>query len=90
MEDDRERRMKALRERVKAKKAEGALIKQDEELVVDQAVYEETVVVTEQEPEQDWFAMADRDADRWRNLAASLIMIGSILGMAEWSLNSPR
>ncbi|MGB1948388.1 MAG: hypothetical protein ACPIGF_02835 [Poseidonia sp.] len=85
-DDDRERRMKALRERVQAKKAEGALIEDDNELVVDQTVYEETVVVKEQEPEQDWFAMADRDADRWRNLAASLIMIGSILGMLSGAL----
>lgn len=74
MEDDRESRMKALRERVQAKKNAGTLIEPEEPLVITNDEYQE--VVTVEEPQQDdWFEMLDRDADRWRNLAASLVLI---------------
>ncbi|MBT5454399.1 MAG: hypothetical protein HOK85_06055, partial [Euryarchaeota archaeon] len=51
MEDDRERRMKALRERVEAKKNAGSLIEPEEPLVITQDQYQE--VVTVEEPQQD-------------------------------------
>jgi hypothetical protein len=56
----------------------------------DGVIEEELVVTTadiESAPDdfaevsQDWFEMADLDADRWRNLAAALIFVGSVLGM---------
>ena len=81
MDDDREERMEALRARVRRKKEaalnDGVI---EEELVVTTADIEPT---TEEFPEasQDWFEMADLDADRWRNLAAALIFVGSVLGM---------
>jgi hypothetical protein len=36
--------------------------------------------------EDEWYAMIDRDADRWRNLAATLIFIGSMLGLLSGAL----
>ncbi|MBQ70436.1 MAG: hypothetical protein CMA65_02975 [Euryarchaeota archaeon] len=85
MDEDRERRMKALRERVQAKKNAGALVEVEEPIVINQDEYEE--VVTNEVPEQDdWYEMLDRDADRWRNLAASLVLIGSILGIISGAL----
>jgi len=85
LDDDRERRMKALRERVQAKKNAGALVEVEEPIVINQDEYEE--VVTNEVPEQDdWYEMLDRDADRWRNLAASLVLIGSILGIISGAL----
>lgn len=81
MDDDREERMEALRARVRRKKEaalnDGVI---EEELVVTTADIEPT---TDEFPEasQDWFEMADLDADRWRNLAAALIFVGSVLGM---------
>ena len=81
MGDDREQRMEALRDRVRRKK----------EAALNDGVIEEELVVTtadiESAPDdfaevsQDWFEMADLDADRWRNLAAALIFVGSVLGM---------
>ena len=83
--DDRETRMKALRERVQAKKNAGTLIEPEAPLVITQDEYQE--VVTVEEPQQDdWYEMLDRDADRWRNLAASLVLIGSILGIISGAL----
>jgi hypothetical protein len=77
--------MKALRERVQAKKNAGALVEVEEPIVINQDEYEE--VVTNEVPEQDdWYEMLDRDADRWRNLAASLVLIGSILGIISGAL----
>jgi hypothetical protein len=87
MDEDREQRMLALRERVKAKKtanltgqvtvgAEAG----EEELVVSQ-----TLVEAEQ-ANDEWMEMLDRDADRWRNLAATLILLGSILGIISGAL----
>ncbi len=77
MDTDREQRMEALRARVKAKKEAASTQELEEELVVSTADIEATAV----EAEDEWFAMIDRDADRWRNLAATLIFIGSLLGM---------
>lgn len=77
MDTDREQRMEALRARVKAKKEAASTQEVEEELVVSTADIEATAV----EAENEWFAMIDRDADRWRNLAATLIFIGSLLGM---------
>lgn len=77
--------MKALRDRVQAKKNAGALVEVEEPIVINQDEYEE--VVTNEVPEQDdWYEMLDRDADRWRNLAASLVLIGSILGIISGAL----
>lgn len=87
MDEDREQRMLALRERVKAKKtanltgqvtvgAEAG----EEELVVSQ-----TFVEAEQ-ANDEWMEMLDRDGDRWRNLAATLILLGSILGIISGAL----
>ncbi len=77
--------MKALRERVQAKKNAGALVEVEEPLVISQEEYEEVVTIEEQ-PQDDWYEMLDRDADRWRNLAASLVLIGSILGIISGAL----
>ncbi|MBN29203.1 MAG: hypothetical protein CMB34_00880 [Euryarchaeota archaeon] len=81
MDEDREERMEALRARVRRKK----------EAALNDGVIEEELVVTAadiesphdefSEASQDWFEMADLDADRWRNLAAALIFVGSVLGM---------
>ena len=81
MDDDREERMEALRARVRRKKEaalnDGVI---EEELVVTAADIESTYDEVS-EASQDWFEMADLDADRWRNLAAALIFVGSVLGM---------
>jgi hypothetical protein len=81
MDDDREERMEALRSRVRRKKEaalnDGVI---EEELVVTTADIEPTTDEFS-EASQDWFEMADLDADRWRNLAAALIFVGSVLGM---------
>lgn len=77
--------MKALRDRVQAKKNAGALVEVEEPLVISQEEYEEVVTIEEQ-PQDDWYEMLDRDADRWRNLAASLVLIGSILGIISGAL----
>ena len=82
MDSDREQRMEALRARVKAKKEASLVGEPEEELVVSTAEIE--AVTTE--AEDDWYAMIDRDADRWRNLAAALIFIGSLLGMISGAL----
>ena len=86
MDDDRERRMEALRARVQAKKAAGALPVQNEELVVTSADVQHDGVLGEVSRSDDWLEMIDRDADRWRNLAAALIFIGSILGIISGAL----
>ena len=87
MDEDREQRMLALRERVKAKKRahlNGQLTVEaetgEEEMVVSQ-----TLVEAEQ-ANDEWMEMLDRDADRWRNLAATLILLGSILGIISGAL----
>ena len=86
MDADREQRMKALRERVQAKKAAGALPHEPEELVVSSTDVELTEVAAKPTERDEWFEMLDRDADRWRNLAATLIFIGSILGIVSGAL----
>jgi len=52
----------------------------EEELVVSQ-----TLVEAEQ-ANDEWMEMLDRDGDRWRNLAATLILLGSILGIISGAL----
>ena len=88
MAEDQEERMEALRARVKAKKEaalSGGVIEED--LVVSTANLEQssqpsdTTLLT-----NDWDELIDLDADRWRNLAAALIFIGSILGMLSGAL----
>jgi len=86
MDDDRERRMEALRARVQAKKAAGALPVQNEELVVTSADVQHDSELVESSRTDEWMEMIDRDADRWRNLAATLIFIGSILGIISGAL----
>ena len=86
MDEDRDRRMKALRARVQAKKSGGLLV-ESEELIVS----EDSISAQEQRFEsrlrpEEWFEMLDRDADRWRNLAAILVFIGSILGILSGAL----
>ena len=78
MEEGHEERMAALRARVQAR-LEGNE-PSDEELVVQASAL---TIETEQARDEgdDWLAMQDRDIDRWRNLAAALILVGSILGM---------
>lgn len=78
--------MKALRARVQAKKAAGALPHEPEELVVSLAETSPTDQTTTVSSDNEWFDMLDRDADRWRNLAATLIFIGSILGIISGAL----
>jgi len=87
MDEDREQRMLALRERVKAKKTANLTgqvtveaQEHEEELVVSQ-----TLVETER-ANDEWMEILDRDADRWRNLAATLILLGSILGIISGAL----
>lgn len=82
MDTDREQRMEALRARVKAKKEAALVGEPEQELVVSTADIENP----RSEAEDEWYAMIDRDADRWRNLAAALIFIGSILGMMSGAL----
>lgn len=82
MDTEREQRMEALRARVKAKKEAALAGEAEEELVVSTAEIESATA----ESEDEWFAMIDRDADRWRNLAAALIFIGSLLGILTGAL----
>lgn len=87
MEDDREQRMEALRARVQAKKEaalSGGII--EEELVVSSAELTTELSTEEQNEADDWYALWDKDADRWRNLAAAFIFIGSILGMLSGAM----
>ena len=87
MDADRERRMEALRARVQAKKEAGMLQPTEDELVITSAEVEELAQQAEAtNAEDDWMAMIDRDADRWRNLAATLVLIGSILGLISGAL----
>ncbi len=82
MNTDREQRMEALRARVRAKKEASLAGQVEEELVVSTTDIETAAT----EAEDDWYAMIDRDADRWRNLAAALIFIGSLLGIMSGAL----
>ena len=82
MDTEREQRMEALRARVKAKKEAALAGEVEDELVVSTAELEPATT----EAEDEWYAMIDRDADRWRNLAAALIFIGSLLGMMSGAL----
>ena len=82
MDTEREQRMEALRARVKAKKEAALNSEVEEELVVSTAELESATT----EAEDEWYAMIDRDADRWRNLAAALIFIGSLLGIMSGAL----
>lgn len=84
MDADREERMEALRARVRAKKEAALNGETEEELVVSTA--DLTVQSAADEAADEWYAMIDRDADRWRNLAAALIFIGSLLGMMSGAL----
>ncbi len=84
MDADREERMEALRARVRAKKEAVLNGEPEEELVVSTA--DLTVQSAADEAADEWYAMIDRDADRWRNLAAALIFIGSLLGMMSGAL----
>ena len=88
MAEDREERMEALRARVKAKKdaaLSGGVIEED--LVISTANLDQsgqtsdTTLLT-----NDYDELIDLDADRWRNLAAALVFIGSILGMLSGAL----
>lgn len=82
MDTEREQRMEALRARVKAKKEAALAGEVEDELVVSTAEIESATT----EAEDEWYAMIDRDADRWRNLAAALIFIGSLLGIMSGAL----
>ena len=82
MDTEREQRMEALRARVKAKKEASLAGEVEDELVVSTAELESATT----EAEDEWYAMIDRDADRWRNLAAALIFIGSLLGIMSGAL----
>ena len=87
MVDDREQRMEALRTRVKAKKEaaiNGGIL--EEELVVSASELTTELSAEEQNEADDWYALWDKDADRWRNLAAAFIFIGSVLGMLSGAL----
>jgi hypothetical protein len=87
MDGDRERRMLALRARVKAKKEAGGLLETPEELVVtSDELQTATNNIHAEERANEWLEMLDRDADRWRNLAATLIFIGSLLGIISGAL----
>lgn len=86
MDDDRERRMEALRARVRAKKEAGALPVQADELIVSSADVQNEIALNETNRADEWMEMLDRDLDRWRNLAAALIFIGSILGIISGAL----
>jgi len=77
--------MKALRERVQAKKNAGTIAEPEEPLIITQEEFQE-VVNTENSEQEYRLEMLDRDADRWRNLAASLVLIGSILGIISGAL----
>lgn len=85
--DEREERMAALRSRVEARLgAQREANSHEEDLVVDDSELMVIKQVEEVEAENDWLAMQDRDIDRWRNMAAGLIMVGSILGIISGAL----
>lgn len=87
MDEDREQRMLALRARVKAKKEAGALtVEPTEELVVTNDAVESASASAAHQAADEWYEMLERDADRWRNLAATLVFIGSILGILSGAL----
>ena len=87
MDEDREQRMLALRERVKAKKTANLTgqVTVEAEVGEEELVVSQTLVEAEQ-ANDEWMEMLDRDADRWRNLAATLILLGSILGIISGAL----
>ena len=87
MDEDREQRMLALRERVKAKKTANLTgqVTVEAEAGEEELVVSQTLVAAEQ-ANDEWMEMLDRDADRWRNLAATLILLGSILGIISGAL----
>ena len=87
MDEDREQRMLALRERVKAKKTANLTgqVTVEAEAGEEDLVVSQTLVEAEQ-ANDEWMEMLDRDADRWRNLAATLILLGSILGIISGAL----
>jgi hypothetical protein len=87
MDEDREQRMLALRERVKAKKTANLTgqVTVEAEAGEEELVVSQTFVEAEQ-ANDEWMEMLDRDADRWRNLAATLILLGSILGIISGAL----
>jgi len=87
MDEDREQRMLALRERVKAKKTANLTgqVTVEAEAGEEELVVSQTLVEAEQ-ANDEWMEMLDRDADRWRNLAATLILLGSILGIISGAL----
>ena len=87
MTEDRKERMEALRARVKQKKEaalSGGII--EEELVVSTSGLEESPQSIRQREDDEWYELIDLDADRWRNLAAVLILAGSVLGMVSGAL----
>jgi len=87
MDEDREQRMLALRERVKAKKTANLTgqVTVEAEAGEEELVVSQTLVETGQ-ANDEWMEMLERDADRWRNLAATLILLGSILGIISGAL----
>jgi len=87
MDEDREQRMLALRERVKAKKTANLTgqVTVEAEAGEEELVVSQTLVEAEQ-ANDEWMEMLDRDGDRWRNLAATLILLGSILGIISGAL----
>ena len=85
--DEREERMAALRSRVQARLgAQREANSHEDDLVVDDSELMVIEQIEEVEAENDWLAMQDRDIDRWRNMAAGLIMVGSILGIISGAL----
>jgi len=87
MDEDREQRMLALRERVKAKKTANLTgqVTVEAEAGEEELVVSQTLVAAGQ-ANDEWMEMLERDADRWRNLAATLILLGSILGIISGAL----
>ena len=91
MDEDREQRMLALRERVKAKKTANLTGQVAGQVTVEAEAGEEELVVSQtlveaEQANDEWMEMLDRDGDRWRNLAATLILLGSILGIISGAL----
>ena len=87
MDEERDGRMAALRSRVKERLgAQREANRQEEELVVDDSELMVIDQVAEVEAETDWLAMQDRDVDRWRNMAAALMLVGSVLGIISGAL----
>jgi len=79
--------MSALRSRVQARLgAQREANSHEDDLVVDDSELMVIEQIEEVEAENDWLAMQDRDIDRWRNMAAGLIMVGSILGIISGAL----